>query len=234
MDGIGAYDFISRWAMLLGLESVEGGSAVFPFVHLFYSTPSAYLWEDDERPHCLAQRESGEQGDALMPLLFCVGQHSALQPVQHSLRPNERLLAFLDDLYVVSKPDRVGAIYRIVQESLWAHAGIRVHGGKTHVWNSACVKPDVCDALQRIAQASDPCAWVWRDSELPPTMQGMKVLGTPLGHLEYVAMSLEGMRWKHSGLLEAHTVCAQYSMCMAPPTALRIGQSELLVACGPS
>ena len=64
-----------------------------------------------------------------MPLLFCVGQHSALPAVQHSLRPTENLLVFLDDLYVVSRPDLVGAIYRIVQESLWAHAGFRVHGG---------------------------------------------------------------------------------------------------------
>ena len=66
-----------------------------------------------------------------------------------------------------------------------------------HVWNSAGVKPDVCDALQRIAQASDPSARVWRGSELPPTMRGMKVLGTPLGHFEYVAT------YPDAGLLEA-------------------------------
>ena len=156
-----------------------------------------------ERSILCLQGEGGEQGDALVPLLFCVGQHSALQEVQHSLRPSEHLFAFLDDLYVVSKPDRVGEIYRTMQESLWAHAGIRIHGGKTRVWNSAGVKPDICDALQRIAQASDPNAQVWRGSELPPTMQGMKVLGTPLGHPDYVATYLEGMRRKHARLLEA-------------------------------
>ena len=115
-----------------------------------------------------------------------------LREVQHSLRPSERLFAFLDDLYVVSKPDRVGEIYRTMQESLWAHVGIKIHGGKIHVWNSAGVKPDVCDALQRIAQASDPNAMVWCGSELPPTMQGMKVLDTPLGHPDCVATCLEG------------------------------------------
>ena len=71
------------------------------------------------------------------------------------------------------------------------------------MWNSAGVKPDVCDALQRIAQASDPNAQVWRGSELPPTMQGMKVLDTPLGHPDYVATCLEGMRRKLARLLEA-------------------------------
>ena len=107
--------------MLLGLERVESGSAVLPFVHQFYSTPSAYLWADGEgEVHIVLQGEGGEQGDAFMPLLFCVGQHSALQEVQHSLRPSERLFAFLDDLYVVSEPDRVGEIYRTIHDqNMW-------------------------------------------------------------------------------------------------------------------
>ena len=36
IDGINAYDFISRRAMLSGLCRVEGGSQVLPFVKLFY------------------------------------------------------------------------------------------------------------------------------------------------------------------------------------------------------
>ena len=77
--------------MLLGLAEVEGGSAVLPFVHLFYSAPSSYLWEDDGGVvHSIQQGEGGEQGDALMPLLFCVGQHSALEAVQASLLPSRR------------------------------------------------------------------------------------------------------------------------------------------------
>ena len=46
IDGISAYDTISRWAMLQGLERMPGGVAVSPFVRLFYSSPSEYLWED--------------------------------------------------------------------------------------------------------------------------------------------------------------------------------------------
>ena len=130
--------------MLLGLQRVEGGSAVVPFVHMFYSSPSSYLWEDDSGVvRTIQQGEGGEQGDALMPLLFCVGQHAALEEVQARLRPNERLFVYVDDVYVVSKPDWVGAIHTALQESLWAHARIRVHGGKAHVWNQAGQKPDV-------------------------------------------------------------------------------------------
>ena len=47
IDGISAYDTISRRAMLQGLERMPGGAAVSPFVRLFYSSPSEYWWEDD-------------------------------------------------------------------------------------------------------------------------------------------------------------------------------------------
>ena len=37
IDGISAHDSIS-WAMLLGLQRVERGSSVIPFVHMFHSS----------------------------------------------------------------------------------------------------------------------------------------------------------------------------------------------------
>ena len=45
MDGISAFDLISRRAMLEGLR-VEGGSSALPFVRLFHGTLSKCLWED--------------------------------------------------------------------------------------------------------------------------------------------------------------------------------------------
>ena len=77
IDGIGAFDLISRGAMLDGLlQSVEGGDAALPFVRQFHGTPSQYLWEDDGSVHVIHQGEGGEQGDPLMPiqapcLVFC-------------------------------------------------------------------------------------------------------------------------------------------------------------------
>ena len=59
--------------MLTGLRNVVGGNAALPFVRLFYGRPSVYLWEDDlGTVHRIPQGEGGEQGDALMPLLFAV------------------------------------------------------------------------------------------------------------------------------------------------------------------
>ena len=51
--------------------------------------------------HNVAQGEGGEQGDPLMPALFSLGRHPALTAVQERLYVGERLLAFLDDIYVV-------------------------------------------------------------------------------------------------------------------------------------
>ena len=48
----------------------------------------------------MTECEEREQGDALMPLLYSLGQHGALQSVASHLLPGERLFAFLD-VYVV-------------------------------------------------------------------------------------------------------------------------------------
>ena len=54
--------------------------------------------------------EGAEQGDPSMPLLFAVGQHGALAATQESLQAGERLVAFLDDIYTVTLPERAGPV----------------------------------------------------------------------------------------------------------------------------
>ena len=40
IDGISAFDLVSRAAMLRGLSGVEGGEEAIPFVRMFYGEPS--------------------------------------------------------------------------------------------------------------------------------------------------------------------------------------------------
>ena len=81
--------------MLQALDRVDGGSAALPFVSMFCGTPSHYLWEDSlGRVHTVTKGEGGEQGDAMMPLLFSLGQHAALEAVQAALRERESLFLF--------------------------------------------------------------------------------------------------------------------------------------------
>ena len=87
IDGIGAYDLISRPSMLDGLGAMETGEKFFLFVRSFYGASSIYLWEDEMGTiHEIRQGEGGEQGDPLLPLLFSLGQHRALVAGQARLR----------------------------------------------------------------------------------------------------------------------------------------------------
>ena len=141
--------------------------------------------------HSVRQGEGGEQGDALMPLFFSVGQHSALEATQRVLHPDKRLFAFLDDIYLVSKPERVGEVHKEIERELWARAKIRVHAGKTHVWNKSGRRPVVCDELQRRAAVQDPTAKVWRGWDFTLSEQGIKIFACPWGHEEFVKRQLE-------------------------------------------
>ena len=119
-----------------------------------------------------------------MPMLYDLGQHGALLCLQDFLLPHEHLFAFLDDLYVVCLPDRVGPILKHLQEALDQYARIQVHLGKTQVWNRGGHLPPGCQEMQEVAARVDPQARVWR-GEGPPSQQGVRVLGIPIGHEEF-------------------------------------------------
>ena len=70
--------------------------------------------------HEILQGEGGEQGDPLMSLLFSLGQHRALLAVNARLIEGESLFAFLDDLYVLCSPERVGEVHKVIQQELWS------------------------------------------------------------------------------------------------------------------
>ena len=82
------------------------------------------------------------------------------------------------------------------------HSCIRVHTGKTKVWNRAGIKPLACDVLERIARIQHPSAVVWRGSDIPTVDQGIKVLGTPLGHPDYVTRHLQRVEQEQQTLLD--------------------------------
>ena len=70
-----------------------------------------------------------------------------------------------------------------LQEELYRHARISIHLGKTEVWNSG----EACATLQVATMNVDPTATVWRgDPTLPVALQGVKILGTPVGHEAFI------------------------------------------------
>ena len=92
------------------------------------------------------------------------------------MQEEELLLAFLDDIYIVSSPARTRTIYNLLQVHLHSIAGIQLHEGKTRVWNRAgeC-PPDVADLGDEV--------WSPRCT---------KLLGTQVGSPEFIhALAME-------------------------------------------
>ena len=115
-----------------------------------------------------------------MRFLYALGQHGAFVSIQGMIREGERLFAFHDDLYVVTVPNSFGAMFAVVQKYMRRAANIRVHLGR---------------------------APVWRVFDLPTAEQGIKVLGTSLGHEDFVAAHLRNVLESHRTLLERYRWC---------------------------
>ena len=111
----------------------------------------------------------------LMPLLFSLGIHDALSEVQQHLQPGECLFAYLDDVYVLSSPERIREVYNMLETTLRAQAGIQLHTGKTRTWNVAGERPEDMEDL-------GPDVW---------NLQGVKILGSPVGCEEFVSSFIE-------------------------------------------
>ena len=141
------------------------------------------------------------RGDPLMPLLFNLAIHNALEEVRGQMQEGELLFAFLDDIYIVSSPARTRRIYDLLQTHLMA--GIQLHEGKTSVWNKA----GVC--LPEVAELGDE---VW-------SPRGVKILGTPVGSPEFVH-ALARDRLEERLLWEAIN-WAGFAMCVANSGAMR-------------
>ena len=188
IDGIGAYDHVLRSAMMSKLLSVPGLRGLLPFVRSTYSHPTSYWWQDAVSvTHQVHQAEGGEQGDPLMPLLFSLAIHDALVAVQAELREGEALFAFLDDVYAVSGPNRTREVFELLSQHMWRVAGIRLHTGKTRVWNrSGVAPPDVDDLGEQ----------VWNKD-------GIKVLGTPVGTNQFVSDAVAERVQEENRLWEA-------------------------------
>ena len=118
---------------------------------LLSGSASTYWWDDE-----VVQGEGGEQGDPLMPALYALGQHRAVVAINDQLLPTERLLAFLDDLYVLCSLHRVADVHIVLQQALWEHSRISVHHVKTKIWNRAGEEPRGRRALTAAARLVDP------------------------------------------------------------------------------
>lgn len=177
LDGRAAYDSISRAAFLSQVRSSV--PSLLPFAKAFYGQTSTYYWWDDGGTrHTIAQGEGCEQGDALAPALFALGQHAGLLAAATQLQPGETLAAYLDDLYILTSPARARTCLDAVSRAVHAHSGIAANLGKTRVFHRAGGPPP--------PGIRDLGPDVWCGGEQPPEECGFLALGTPIGTPAYV------------------------------------------------
>ena len=201
VDGVGAYDHISRQNMLSALADRPALAGLLPYAALFYGSPSTCVFYNAEgHVHDVQQSEGGEQGDPLMPSLFALGQHQALLETRARLHPSNALYAFLDDIYVTGLPEHTVGQFAIVREALARHANIQVHLGKTRAWNSAGEEPPgLLEAPPPPQDPENPC---WTGNwALPATEQGVVVLGSRVGSRDFIAAKLAQRLQKQDRLL---------------------------------
>ena len=92
-------------------------------------------------------------------------------------------------------------IHSLLEESLWAESGIRVHEGETQLLNAM----EESTWAREVAASSGSCrscsSGVAGSEDLPSHRRGIKVLGTPLGHQDFVRAQLEMLSAYHHTLL---------------------------------
>ena len=110
------------------LHRMPGGDVIPPFSFVLQILrPPFHTFVGRRRGS--GPRDSAGRGDPLMPALFALGQHQALVAVQETLQPSERLLAFLDDVYVASVPGRIATVESF-EDKFWRHTRISINQGK--------------------------------------------------------------------------------------------------------
>ena len=81
----------------------------------------------------------------------------ALEEIQSRLGEGDLVLAYLDDVYILTRPERARAAYDVAAEVLSRVCGIQVNRGKLVCWNKTGA-----DAPQGISELDTPDHRVWR------------------------------------------------------------------------
>jgi len=124
---------------------------LLPCAELFCRRESRYyFWDGTGRCHTLRATNGVDQGDPLAPLLFACGLGPRLRELEEALqdaalarglpRASVRVLAFLDDLAVLTPPELAAEVVPTAHRVLGAF-GLELNTGKTQVWSRASPRP---------------------------------------------------------------------------------------------
>ena len=138
VDGVGAFDLISPGSLLLERT----------LCFLSSSRSKAILYRTCQPTKSADAKETSKISAYAFALCIRPAQNPSCS---HShLSEDEQLLAFHDDIYVMSQPESTCEFYGILAKELWAHSRIKTNGCKTQIWNRGGFIPPGHDALLAI------------------------------------------------------------------------------------
>lgn len=114
LDFSNAFNSLSRKELAKGL--LKHAPALYRAGRWAYNLPSDLVLLDHNRnPVTISSSEGVRQGDPLGPLFFSIGARDVLAKLADNLGPGHALLAYLDDVYILSVQE--GALH-LAQEAL--------------------------------------------------------------------------------------------------------------------
>ena len=118
-----------------------------------------------------------------MPALFCLGFYDTLAHANSQLLPNECIVAYLDDIYLLPPRDRLRPAYDTVTSSIRLHAGIEPNLGKTESWCAGGgPAPEGVAELGAPQSVGGARRRVWK-ADAPLSERGVEVMEAPLGRV---------------------------------------------------
>ena len=187
VDAVGAFDDVSRQAMLEGLRSRPQLAPLLPFARQFSAAKSA---TSGSTTLALSTR-------SCKPRVESKATHSCLRFIQWPNTPPFTLSrphcsqakGCLRSWTIPTSSARLSASppYGALADALWDHALVQLNQRKTRVWNGGGGTPEPRALQPDPSFATDVWVGVWT---LPADRQGLVVLGAPLGTEAFVQRQL--------------------------------------------
>ena len=154
-------------------QIMEQVSLSFPDIHnhviQMYGKPSSLVFMRDTSPVIIASEEGVHQGDPLGPVTFATAIHSVLTNVQNS-HPSVRVLAYLDDVFLLGEAEDVLAAFCDLKKSFLA------------------INLVIADKKCEIFSPSSSTVVKGLDG-VPVSNEGALFLGSPIGTASFVTSS---------------------------------------------
>ena len=161
LDFSNAFNFIRRDKMLGAFS--EHVPELYPFVHSAYSAPSPLFWGEKT----MQSAEEFQQGDPLVPLLFCLSIHRMCM-----LLESEFSLFYLDDGTLGGSRDDLMHDLEVVEQE-GAEVGLRLNKGKSEI---VCASTDTSDSLlpslpgAQVVNPANATCWGHQLVMFPPSL----------------------------------------------------------------